>query len=127
MTRSTDNWQGATDDAKIPDRVRLRVFRDHGGICHLTGRKIQPGEAWDVDHVIALCNGGKHEEANLRPALRQAHRRKTADDVKVRAKTDRIAKKHLGIKSGRGFGNKSRKFNGEVSETARARREQETT
>ena len=114
MTRSTDNWIGATDDAKIPDRVRLRVFRDHGGICHLTGRKIQPGEAWDVDHVIALCNGGKHEEANLRPALRQAHRRKTADDVKAKAKTDRIAKKHLSIKpKGRGF-TAWRKFDGTV-------------
>ena len=98
MTRRTvPEWVGKTPDAKIPDRVRLRVFEAHGGICHLTGRKIRPGDTWDVDHVQALCNGGEHRESNLAPALREAHRAKTAEDVKQRAKDDRVRKKHLGI------------------------------
>ncbi|AKG94545.1 restriction endonuclease-like [Paracoccus phage Shpa] len=95
--RAVDEWVGKTPDAKVPDRVRLRVFAAHGGICHLTGRKIRPGDPWDLDHVQALCNGGEHRESNLAPAIREAHREKTAQDVKLRAKADRVRKKHLGI------------------------------
>lgn len=95
--RSVEEWIASNPDAKIPGRVRLRVFEAHGGVCHLTGRKIRPGDQWDMDHVQALCNGGEHRESNLAPALRQAHREKTADDVKLRAKDDRVRKKHLGI------------------------------
>ena len=95
--RSNNEWIGKTPDSKIPPRVRLRVFEAHNGLCHLTGRKIMPGDKWDMDHVQALCNGGEHRESNLAPALRDAHRNKTAEDVKLRAKDDRIRKKHLGI------------------------------
>lgn len=101
MSRSVEEWVGATDDAVPPPRVRLRVFERHGGICYLTGRKIFPGDQWDLDHVRALCNGGENRESNLAPALRDAHRKKTAEDVKARAKADRVRKKHLGIKTSR--------------------------
>ena len=95
--RSVPIWIGSTDDAKVPDRVKLRVFEREGGKCWLTGRKIRPGEPWDLDHKIALCNGGTHSEDNLAPAIREAHRAKTAEDVAQRAKDDRVRKKHLGI------------------------------
>lgn len=95
--RSNDEWIGASPDAKIPPRVRLRIFEAHGGICHITGRKIHAGDKWDCDHIIALCNGGEHRESNLAPAIREAHRAKTAEDVAQRAKDDRVRKKHLGI------------------------------
>jgi 5-methylcytosine-specific restriction endonuclease McrA len=98
MTRSVEEWIGKTDDQAIPPRVRLRVFERHGGICHLSGRKIMPGDAWDVDHVIALVNGGEHRESNMAPALRTEHRKKTARDVAQKAKDRRIRAKHLGIK-----------------------------
>lgn len=98
MTRSTDEWIGKTDDQAIPPRVRLRVFERHGGICHLSGRKIMPGDAWDADHVIALVNGGEHRESNMAPALRTEHRKKTARDVAQKAKDRRIRAKHLGIR-----------------------------
>lgn len=97
MSRAVDEWFGKTDDSAIPPRVKLRVFEAHGGICHLTGRKIMPGDDWDCDHVQALCNGGENREANLAPAIRAAHREKTISDVKARAKADRVRKKHLGI------------------------------
>jgi len=100
--RSVDEWVGSSPDAKIPDRVRLRVFERHGGICHLSGRKIRAGEAWDCDHVIALCNGGTHSESNLAPALRDKHREKTAQDVKERAKVDRIRKRAIGLAKPKG-------------------------
>lgn len=95
--RSNDEWIGKHPDSAIPPRVRLRIFEAHGGICHITGRKIRPGDKWDCDHIIALCNGGEHRESNLAPAIREAHRAKTAEDVAQRAKDDRVRKKHLGI------------------------------
>ena len=96
--RTVDEWIGSSDDAKVPARVRLRIFRDHGGICHISKRKITAADQWDLDHVVALCNGGEHRESNLAPALRDKHRAKTAEDVAVRAKGDAAAKHHLGIR-----------------------------
>jgi 5-methylcytosine-specific restriction enzyme A len=98
MTRSVPLWHGKTDDAAIPARVRVRVFERHGGICHLSGRRIRAGDLWDVDHVVALVNGGKHCESNLAPALRDKHREKTAADVAEKAAVYRKRAKHLGIK-----------------------------
>lgn len=97
MSRAVPEWIGANDNAKVPPRVRLRVFEAHGGKCWISGRKIMPGDAWDLDHKVALINGGQHRESNLAPALRAVHRAKTAMDVALKSKTDRIRKKHLGI------------------------------
>lgn len=97
--RSTKEWIGKTPDQKVPPRVKLRVFEDHDGICHISKRKIRPGEAWDLDHVIALCNGGEHRESNFAPALVKAHKTKTAEDVKEKAKIAKTRKAILGIKS----------------------------
>lgn len=95
MSRSTEEWIGKTDDAKVPPRVRLRVFDREGGHCHISGRKIQPGEPWDLDHKIALCNGGEHKESNLFPALTGKHREKTAQDVAEKSKIARKRLKHV--------------------------------
>jgi 5-methylcytosine-specific restriction endonuclease McrA len=97
--RSVDEWVGKSDDAAIPERVKLRIWVRCEGRCHITGRKILPGDAYDFDHIRALCNGGAHRESNLAPALRAKHREKTALDLKTRAKTDAIAKKHAGIRT----------------------------
>ena len=97
MSRSVAEWVGRTDDEPVPVRVRLRVFEAHGGICHISGRKITPADKWDCDHVVALCNGGAHRESNLAPALANKHREKTAADVAEKSKTARIRAKHLGI------------------------------
>ncbi len=99
MTRSVPLWVGKTDDAAIPPRVRLRVFERFGGVCQLSRRKIMAGDAWQVDHIIALANGGTHSEDNLQPVLVDAHKAKTALDVKIKAKVARQKAKHLGIKS----------------------------
>lgn len=96
--RAVEEWVGATDDAAIPPRVKLRIWNRCGGRCSLTGRKIMPGEPFDYEHRTALCNGGQHREFNIVLALRgKVHQAKTAEDVAIKAKTDRIAKKHLGI------------------------------
>lgn len=95
--RSLPEWIGATPDAKIPPRVRLRIFETNWGKCHISGRRIQAGEPWDCDHVVALVNGGEHRESNLAPALRDKHREKTAQDVAEKAIVYRKRAKHLGL------------------------------
>lgn len=95
--RSVPLWVGATPDTAIPPRVKLRIWEREGGRCWITGRKIMPGDAYDFDHKVALCNGGSHSEDNLFPALRDKHREKTAEDVAEKSKVERIRKKHLGI------------------------------
>ena len=97
MSRSVEIWVGKTHDSAIPARVRLRVFEREGGRCWLSGRKIRPGEPWDLDHKVALINGGSHSEDNLAPALRDKHRLKTAEDVAEKAVVARKRTKHLGI------------------------------
>ncbi|AVX04288.1 hypothetical protein MXMO3_01763 [Maritalea myrionectae] len=109
--RATEEWIGSSPDAKVPDRVRLRVFERHNGICYLSGIKILPGMDWDIEHVVPLCMGGEHRESNMRPALRKYHKPKTAKDRKAKAKSDRIRKKHLGIrKPSRMPGSRNSKF-----------------
>ena len=97
MSRDVPEWIGKTDDTPPPPRVKLRIFERCGGVCHISGRKIRPGDKFDYDHITALCNGGENRESNLAPAIREHHREKTADDVKQRAKDDRVRAKHLGI------------------------------
>lgn len=97
--RTTAEWIGKDADSRPPARVRLRVFERNGGRCHISGRKIQPGDEWDLDHVTPLEDGGENRESNLAPALRREHRKKTAAENTQRAKERRLRKKHIGIKS----------------------------
>ncbi len=96
MTRSVEEWRSATDDAAIPQRVKLRVWERCEGRCALTGKKLRPGDPWQVDHIIALANGGSHAERNLQIVSVEAHKAKTASDVKVKAKIARVRAKHVG-------------------------------
>ena len=43
-----------------------RKFREQGGRCWYTNRKLTPGVDASVDHTIAVARGGTHEESNLR-------------------------------------------------------------
>jgi 5-methylcytosine-specific restriction endonuclease McrA len=120
MSRSVDEWIGKTNDSPIPHRVRVRVFERHNGVCHLSGRTIRAGEAWDCDHIIALANGGRHAESNLAPALRDKHKLKTAQDVREKSIVYRKKAKNLGLKKAKHAmpGSKASKFkklmNGQV-------------
>ena len=118
--RTVTEWIGKTDDQSVPPLVRARIFETNGGVCHLSGRKIRPGEAWELEHIIALCNGGEHRESNMAPALVQPHKVKTAQDRKIKSKIDRVRKRHLGIKKPRTI-TRWRKFNGEPVYASRAR------
>lgn len=101
--RSVPEWIGKHDDEKVPPRVRDRIFDRHGGRCYLSGIEIRTGDQWDLDHIKALSLGGEHRESNLAPVLRDKHREKTKIDRRIKAKTDRMRRKHNGTwkRSGR--------------------------
>jgi 5-methylcytosine-specific restriction endonuclease McrA len=96
--RSIPEWIGSSPDAKVPDRVRERVFLRAGGVCHISGRKIMPGDKWQVEHIRALSLGGDHRESNLAPALDHPHKEKSAQEADWRAKADRQRRYHFGLK-----------------------------
>lgn len=121
MTRTIPQWQGKTPDTAPPPRVKLRVFQNHDGRCHICKAKILAGDQWDTDHVIRIRDGGKNIEGNIAPAHKRCHARKTASENTQQAVEDRKAKKHLGIKKatsrplpGTKASGWKRKMNGEV-------------
>lgn len=96
--RSVPEWIGKHDDQAVPPRVRQRIFDRHEGICYLSGRAIRPGDRWELEHIIALVNGGEHRESNLAPALKEPHKSKTKQDRKLGKKIARVRKRHIGIR-----------------------------
>ena len=95
--RSVTEWIGASPDAKVPARVKLRILRRFGGKCYLTQILIADGQAFDLEHVRPLEEGGEHRESNLAPVLRLPHEVKTQAERKRQAKADRVAKKAHGL------------------------------
>lgn len=94
--RTVPEWIGATDDTPPPRKVRDRIWLREGGRCYLTGRKIQVGDAFDYEHVIAIANGGENRESNIRLALKAAHKVKTRADRDEQSRTERMRAKHFG-------------------------------
>lgn len=118
MSREVPEWIGKDADSAIPPRVKLRIWERCGGRCYLSGRKIMPSDAYDFDHIVALCNGGENRETNIMLALRAKHREKTARDVAEKSKVARVRAKHLGLKPKSSFGNPrfKKKLDGTVVE-----------
>jgi len=95
--RSVDEWEGASPDAKVPMRVRLRILRRFENKCYLTSIIIADGQSFDLEHIKPLEEGGRHAESNLAPVLRLPHEIKTAAERKRQAKADRVAKRAHGL------------------------------
>jgi 5-methylcytosine-specific restriction enzyme A len=94
--RDITEWVARTPNDVVPLRIRDRIFARAKGRCHLSGRKIMPGERWELEHVRPLSMGGQHRESNLAPALAIEHRAKTAAEAGTRSKADRVRRKHEG-------------------------------
>ncbi len=94
--RSLGEWIGRSPDAMPPDYVRDRVFERYGKRCHISGRRIYPGDSWQIEHVKALSLGGQNRESNLAPALVDPHRAKSRGEIDRKAKADRCRRKHNG-------------------------------
>jgi 5-methylcytosine-specific restriction enzyme A len=95
MARSVALWIGKTDDTPAPPRVRLRVWDQCNGRCHMCGREIPTGDAWILEHLIALINGGTNSEDNLCLTCSWCKPIKDAADVAVKSKTYAVRSKHV--------------------------------
>lgn len=49
--------------------------------CPATGKRSGPCPGWQVDHVLALCAGGKDDVSNLQWLRDSEHKIKTRSDV----------------------------------------------
>lgn len=102
MARTLAEWIGKTDDAKVPDRVKLRVFLHFDGRCQCGCRRtIRSGEPWRLDHKRALILGGEHRESNFQPILVEHDKSKIRGEVAEKSWTYRKRKANHGIKKPR--------------------------
>lgn len=120
MSRSTPEWVGKTPNSGVPPRVRLRVWERCQGMCGVCGRKIGPADTWIIEHLHALILGGENRESNLGVTCGWCKPVKDREDIAIKVKSDRVRKRHAGIKTtsrpmpgSRASGFK-RKMNGEV-------------
>lgn len=81
-------------------RTRTRIYDAANGECCICGNYIHAtrGDKWIVEHVKPLWLGGADDDSNMRPAHYRCAIQKTAEEAAVKAKTDRVRAKHLGIR-----------------------------
>ena len=65
----------------MTEQRALCIFQACGGRCHICKRKLGPADDYEIEHMIALCNGGTDDDDNLAPACSWCHQEKTSDDV----------------------------------------------
>jgi 5-methylcytosine-specific restriction endonuclease McrA len=92
---------------------RTKIFDAHGGICCLCEFKIDaPKQKWILEHKKPLWLGGADDESNLAPAHYDCAIEKTRAEAPVKAKSDRIRARHIGIRKRRRT-IPGRRFNGD--------------
>jgi 5-methylcytosine-specific restriction endonuclease McrA len=74
-----NSFEHARRGSMTAQRV-LRIFQAHEGKCYRCQRKLGPRDGYDIDHIIALENGGTDDDANLAPCCDWCHTEKSADD-----------------------------------------------
>jgi 5-methylcytosine-specific restriction protein A len=80
---------------------RVKLFDDHQGVCVICHFKIDAslGAKWIVEHVKPLWLNGEDDVRNMGPAHYSCARQKTSEEAPVRAKSDRVRARHLGIRN----------------------------
>lgn len=73
----------STEDRAVSQAMKQRVREEQGGIC---ARSWCEAPALDVDHVIALWNGGTNARSNLEALCTVCHAQKTKAEAALRAK-----------------------------------------
>lgn len=87
---------------KLCTTERLRLFKLHGGLCHICSQPIDGvRQRWEIDHVVPRGLKEDAREAdtddNMRPAHdRPCHKRKTVMDVDAIALAKSRQAKHMG-------------------------------
>ena len=69
---------------------RAKIFAEAGERCAKCTRKLGIGEDWDLEHRIALENGGTNNPENMQVLCDWCHTPKTSDDHRTASKSKRI-------------------------------------
>lgn len=109
----------------IPRAWKEAALTRSGGTCGYPECEVRTG--LEFDHMLALGLGGKHRAENIEPLCGPHHLAKTKRDVKMIARSKRLAGETCQGEparklQGRGFGSVSRGFDGKVKITKRAAR-----
>lgn len=110
MPRSVKAWVGLTDDAMPPPACKRRILARQGDKCAISGKPFTAKEKPQFDHIVPLWLDGKNCEENLQAIHADPHKRKTAAEAAVRAKSNATKDKHLGLKDAPARPLKSRGF-----------------
>lgn len=95
-----------TDRRKPLRKEQRQAFLEsHGSICYYCHKPILPGQAWHDEHIIAkelMAPGSDWNDMSNRAPIHAdpCHKEKTAHDIKLIAKSNRIRRAH-GPKEGR--------------------------
>ena len=102
--------------------ARTRIFEAAKGVCCLCDQPIlaSRGEKHIIEHIVPLWLGGADDESNMKPAHYGCAIEKTRKESPVKAKSDRVRARHLGIKKPRTI-TSWQKFNGDVVRAGRDR------
>jgi len=79
---------------RMTPQRRARLFAEHDGRCHKCRRNIGPADDWDMEHIIALENGGTDDDDNLAPCCEWCHVTKTTDDHAAHTRGKRAYERH---------------------------------
>ena len=71
---------------RFTPQERARFFAAAGSRCSVCTRKLGPSDDWDLDHTVALANGGTNDDGNIRVVCCWCHTDKTSEDVTEHAK-----------------------------------------
>ena len=91
LVREVPEWWGKDDNTPIPERVADRIVARAHSCCQICGNRVRFGG--QIDHVVALINGGENREDNLQFLCKPCHTAKTGQDVALKAKSYRKRKK----------------------------------
>ena len=80
---------------RLTDQERARLFLERGGRCHKCSRKIDAGDIWIDEHLIALENGGTNDWDNRVLTCSWCKPRKDRTDHSQAAKGRAQAVRHI--------------------------------
>jgi hypothetical protein len=83
---------------RLSTKQRVELFERCAGVCHICRLPIQPGQRWEVSHVVPLGLGGTDTDDNRAPAHRHpCHDWQTrVTDVPAIARARRAYARHIG-------------------------------